>query len=77
MEWMEWIIGFYGILFIIFLILVFGSWFVWDRRFKTKHGQEVPRGFIRTNEVSIDPTTNKKLVVYFNPETGERFYKEI
>lgn len=36
----------------------------------------VPEGFVRTNEVSIDPTTKKKLVVYFNSDTGERFYKE-
>ncbi|MGE8205431.1 hypothetical protein ACQKP0_12770 [Heyndrickxia sp. NPDC080065] len=73
---MKWFFGFYGIQIIIALILIFGSWFIWDRRFKTKHGQRVPDGFVRTNEVSIDPTTKKKLVVYFNPETGERFYKE-
>ncbi|KGR79441.1 hypothetical protein [Ureibacillus manganicus] len=73
---MEWIFGIYGISFIIFLILVFGSWFIWDQRFSKKHGQQVPPGFRRTNEVSIDPTTKKRLVVYFNQETGERFYKE-
>ncbi|MEB6548443.1 hypothetical protein MXL46_04895 [Heyndrickxia sporothermodurans] len=73
---MEWIFGFYGIQLIVLLILILGSWFIWDRRFKTKHGQQVPKGFVRTNEVSIDPTTKKRLVVYFNPETGERFYKE-
>lgn len=73
---MKWILGFYGIQFLILLILAIGSWFIWDRRFKTKHGQKVPEGFVRTNEVSIDPTTNKRLTVYFNEETGERFYKE-
>ncbi len=73
---MKWILGFYGIQFLILLILAIGSWFIWDRRFKTKHGQKVPEGFVRTNEVSIDPTTNKRLVVYFNEETGERFYRE-
>ncbi|HHY21354.1 MAG TPA: hypothetical protein GX525_05595 [Bacilli bacterium] len=73
---MEWIFGFYGLQLIIVLILIFGSWFVWDRRFKTKHGQNVPEGFVRTNEVTLDPTTKKKLVVYYNPKTGERFYKE-
>ncbi|PGY13462.1 MULTISPECIES: hypothetical protein [unclassified Bacillus (in: firmicutes)] len=60
----------------VLIILIFGSWFIWDRRFRAKHGQQVPKGFDRTNEVSIDPTTNKRLVVYFNPETGERFDKE-
>lgn len=73
---MEWIIGFYGLQLIALIILVIGSWFIWDRRFKTKHGQQVPEGFIRTKEVSIDPTTKKKLVVYMHPDTGERFYKE-
>ncbi|MBS4216225.1 MULTISPECIES: hypothetical protein [Neobacillus] len=73
---MKWILGFYGIQIFILIILIILSWLIWDRRFKNKHGQQVPKGFIRTNEVSIDPTTNKKLVVYFNPETGERFYKE-
>jgi hypothetical protein len=73
---MKWILGFYGIQLFILLFLVFGSWFIWDRRFRTKHGSQVPKGFVRTNEVSIDPTTNKRLVVYFNEETGERFYKE-
>ncbi|MGG3800387.1 hypothetical protein [Metabacillus fastidiosus] len=73
---MEWVIGFYGIQFLILIILIIGSWFIWDRRFKTKHGGKVPKGFVRTNEVSIDPSTNKRLVVYFNPESGERFYKE-
>lgn len=73
---MEWIIGIYGVQLIILIVLIIGSWFVWDRRFKKKHGKEVPNGFIRTNEVSIDPTTKKRLVVYYHPETGERFYKE-
>lgn len=73
---MKWVIGFYGIQIIVLIIIIIGSWFIWDRRFKTKHGQQVPPGFIRTNEVSLDPTTNKRLVVYFNPENGERFYKQ-
>ncbi|KGR86791.1 hypothetical protein [Lysinibacillus odysseyi] len=73
---MKWIIGFYGIQLLILILLIIGSWLIWDRRFKTKHGTQVPKGFIRTNEISIDPITNKRLVVYFNPESGERFYKE-
>ena len=73
---MKWIVGFYGIQLIIVIILIILSWVIYDRRFKKKHGKEVPKGFVRTNEISIDPTTGKKLVVYFNSETGERFYKE-
>ena len=73
---MIWIIGFYAVQLIILAILILLSWLIWDRRFKTKHGEQVPKGFVRTNEVSIDPTTNKKMVVYYNKETGERFYKK-
>ena len=73
---MEWIIGFYGIQLVVLLILVIGSWLIWDRRFQNRHGNTVPKGFERTSEVSIDPITNKRFVVYFHPETGERFYKE-
>lgn len=73
---MKWIVGFYIIQFIVVIIIIIGSWYFWDRRLKAKHGQEVPKGFIRTNEVNIDPTTNKRLIVYYNPESGERFYKE-
>jgi len=73
---MEWILGYFGVQILILAVLIFGSWFIWDRRFKTKHGTDVPEGFIRTSEVSIDPTTGKRLVVYYHPETGKRFYKE-
>lgn len=73
---MKWILGFYGLQLLIVIILIIVSWFIWDKRFKKKHGREAPDGFQRTNEISIDPTTNKKLIVYYNPETGERFYKE-
>jgi len=72
----EWILGYFGLQVLILAVLIFGSWFFWDRRFKTKHGKDVPEGFIRTSEVSIDPTTKKRLVVYYHPETGKRFYKE-
>ena len=73
---MEWILGFYGVQLLVIIVIAVASWLIWDKRFKNKHGQSVPKGFERTNEVSIDTTTQKKLVVYFNPATGERFYKE-
>ncbi|TQR20307.1 hypothetical protein [Psychrobacillus vulpis] len=73
---MGWILYLYAMLFIVIVVLIICSWFIWDRRFKTKHGPNIPIGFTRTKEVSLDPTTKKKLVVYFNSETGERFYKE-
>ncbi|MFD1705539.1 hypothetical protein ACFSCZ_02075 [Siminovitchia sediminis] len=74
---MKWIIGLYGLQILLLVFLIIVSWFVWDKRFKKKHGVDVPPGFRRTNEISIDPTTKKKLIVYYNHETGERFYKEM
>lgn len=66
----------YGLSFLALIILAVGSWFIWDRRYKKRPDQTIPEGYIRTKEIFIDPTTKKKMVVYFHPETGERFYKE-
>ena len=48
----------------------------WDKRYRKNHGTKIPAGFERTEEVSIDPKTNKKLRVYYNTTTGGRFYHE-
>jgi heme/copper-type cytochrome/quinol oxidase subunit 2 len=73
---LKWIVGFYGLQIAVLIVLIMISWFIWDKRFRKKHGRDVPEGFVRTNEINIDPTTKKKLIVYYHPETGERFYKE-
>lgn len=73
---MKWLIGYFVIQILIVIILFIASWFVWDRRLKNKHSHQVPKGFERTNEITIDPTTKKRMVIYYNPKTGERFYKE-
>ncbi|GAB1810466.1 MULTISPECIES: hypothetical protein [Priestia] len=70
------IIIYYVVMSIGILILALLSWLIWDKRFRNRHGQDIPNGFIRTDEVMVDPTTNKKLRVYYNYHTGERFYKE-
>ncbi|MBP1914567.1 hypothetical protein J2Z23_001512 [Lederbergia galactosidilyticus] len=66
----------YGLSILVLIILAIGSWFIWDRRYKKQLDHAVPAGYIQTKEVFIDPTTKKKMIVYFHPETGERFYKE-
>jgi hypothetical protein len=38
--------------------------------------EKVPAGFEKTDEINIDPVTNEKTRVYYNPQTGERFYKK-
>ncbi len=44
------------------------------KRLKSKH-QNPQKGFVRTDETFIDPTTGIKQQVWFNPQTGERFYE--
>lgn len=52
------------------------GYFVWDKRYRKKHGFDVPDGFEKTKEIMIDPTNGKKFRVYYNSTTGERFYLE-
>ncbi|MCR8845838.1 hypothetical protein NQ117_19325 [Paenibacillus sp. SC116] len=46
-----------------------------DRRYRNVSETDVPDGFERTTEVSIDPRTGQQVRVYYNPRTGERRYK--
>lgn len=56
---------------VIFLLSVF----YFDRRFKHDQIEDAPPGYIRTDEINIDPVSHLKTRVYFNPETGDRYYK--
>ena len=58
------------------VVLAILSLIFWDKRYRKNHGANIPDGFQKTEEVSIDPKTNKKLRVYYNPATGQRFYHE-
>ncbi|WP_407305786.1 hypothetical protein [Desulfosporosinus sp. SB140] len=62
---------FVELILIIFAVITF---VVWDKRYRKNHGIDVPRGFEKTEEVSLDPNSGEKLRVYFNSKTGERFY---
>lgn len=58
------------------LVLALLSWFIWDKRYRRNHGTDIPKGYIATDEVFIDPINGKKLKVYYDPQTGNRFYRE-
>lgn len=73
---MEWIIGIYGLQALGAIVCILLGFFIYDKRFRRNHGDQVPKGFEMTQEVNIDPVTGEKTRVYFNPETGERFYKK-
>lgn len=70
------IFGIYA--FIVAGVIIFAviSLILWDKRYLKNHGSNIPAGFEKTEEISIDPSNGKKFRVYYNPNTGERFYHE-
>jgi hypothetical protein len=47
------------------------------RRERVRRQGAVPHGFVRTDEVNIDPTTGVRQRVWYNPYTGERYYETL
>jgi len=73
---MKFVIGYYLLEIMILIVCILLGYFIYDKRFRHNHGEKVPKGFHPTDEVNIDPVTGEKTRVYYNPETGERFYKK-
>lgn len=69
-------IGFYAIIGGVVLIVTIISISFIDKRYRKNHGNKIPKGFERTEEVTIDPQSNKKFRIYYNEKTGQRFYHE-
>lgn len=70
------ILGAYGLQLFGSIVLILLGVLVFDKRFNSHQGTEVPSGFIATEEVNIDPVSHIKTTVYYNEFTGERFYKK-
>ena len=70
------ILSFYGVQIIAVIVFILLGVLIYDKRFKSRQGEKVPAGFKKTDEVNIDPVTNEKTRVYYNSQTGERFYKK-
>ena len=73
---MKFVIGFYVLEVMIIIICILLGYFIYDKRFNRNHGAKVPDGFQLTEEINIDPVTGEKTRVYYNPDSGERFYKK-
>ncbi|MEI8217195.1 MAG: hypothetical protein WCF96_08845 [Eubacteriales bacterium] len=58
------------------IVLAIAAFIIWDKRYRKNHGAAIPPGFEKTDEVTLDPTDGRKLRVYYNSSTGERFYHE-
>ncbi|TVX94337.1 hypothetical protein [Paenibacillus agilis] len=65
---------YFGVQALLLLVLLVVARFK-DRRYRKESDTDVPDGYERTSEVSIDPRTGQKIRVYYNSRTGERFYK--
>lgn len=72
---MKFVIGFYVLEVIVLIVCILLGYFIYDKRFKRNHGVKVPKGFQPTEEINTDPVTGGKTRVYYNSDTGERFYK--
>lgn len=70
------VLNFYFIFEVFIVILAVITYVFWDKRYRKNHGLDVPDGFEKTEEVIIDPSSGKRLRVYYNSRTGERFYRE-
>lgn len=66
--------GFYLLELIAVIVIVVLGYLIWDKRYKQRSSSDIPSGYERTNEVNIDPITNRKQRVYYNPSTGDRIY---
>lgn len=69
-------LNFYFIFEVFIVILAVITYVFWDKRYRKNHGLDIPDGFEKTEEVIIDPSNGKRLRVYYNNGTGERFYHE-
>lgn len=70
------IINIYIIFEICIVIFIVIAFVIWDKRYQKNHGLDVPEGFEKTQEITIDPSDGRRLRVYYNSKTGERFYHE-
>ncbi|KGP75175.1 hypothetical protein JT05_12070 [Desulfosporosinus sp. Tol-M] len=70
------IVGFYILIQIFIIAFALITYVIWDKRYRKNHGIDVPAGFEKTEEITIDPSDGRKLRVYYNRKTGERYYCE-
>ena len=74
---MTFLIGFYFIFCpLVIFISIIGT-VIYRRNRLNRYVKEPPFDFLKTDEVFIDPTTGIKQQVWFNPNTGERYYQNI
>lgn len=62
---------------LIVVVAIAATWWGRKHRLRSKRQTEPPPGFVKTNEVFVDPTTGVTQQVWYNPATGERHYETV
>ncbi len=73
---LRFIVSYYVLDALLIIGAIIFTWWARKKRLRSK-SQEPPKGYAKTNEVFVDPTTSVKQQVWFNPETGERYYQTL
>lgn len=68
----KWVILYFAGQLVLLLAFIVISRFT-DKRYKSAEF-DIPPGFVKTDEVSIDPISGEKTRVFYNEQTGERIY---
>lgn len=71
---MKFVLIFYGVQILLLITVGIISWKFYDKRIRNH--KKIPEGYLKTEEVFIDPTTSKTLRVYYNKENGSRIHIE-
>ncbi|MCL6442884.1 MAG: hypothetical protein K6T83_05400 [Alicyclobacillus sp.] len=73
---LRFIASYYAIELVIIAIAVAATLLLRRQRLKRNQARP-PAGFVKTDEVFIDPTTGIQQRVWYNPATGERYYETL
>ncbi|WDL99133.1 hypothetical protein [Alicyclobacillus sp. ALC3] len=76
-ELWKFLVSYYVLEAVIVVLAIVATWWGRKKRLRSKQNQGPPTGFVKTNEVFVDPTTNITQQVWYNPSTGERHYETL
>jgi len=71
---LKFIFTYYVLDFFVVVVAIVVTW--WGRKIRLRSkAKNPPKGFVKTDEVFVDPTTGIKQQVWFDPLTGKRHYE--
>lgn len=73
---LRFIVSYYALEALLIVGAIIFTWWARKKRLSSK-AQKPLNCFIKTDEIFVDPTTGIKQQVWFNPQTGQRYYEII